>query len=97
MVTDIQLEAVKVTKLGMFRLAPCFLYLLCSQERERKEKIHSSFFLFTATSLRGPMLMGSGQRALRGLHVPPLSCPGGRVTLGSPDGMVYIERQDGAD
>ena len=60
-----------MTKLGMFRLAPCVLYLLCSQERERKEKIHSSFFLFTATCLRGPMLMGGRSESSARAPCPP--------------------------
>ena len=36
-------------KLGMFRLAHCSFYLLCSQERERKQLL-PLFFLFTATA-----------------------------------------------
>ena len=34
----------------MIRPAHCSLCFLCSQERERKKKNHSSFFLFTATT-----------------------------------------------
>ena len=35
----------------MIRPAHCSLCFLCSQERERKKKNHSSFFLFTATTM----------------------------------------------
>ena len=44
-----ELGAVKEKKnLGMFRLAHCSLYLLCSQEMER-EKLIPLFFLLTET------------------------------------------------
>ena len=38
-----EIRAVKVKKLGMLRPDHCVLYLLCSQERERKAQSSSSF------------------------------------------------------
>ena len=45
----------KKKQLGMFRPAHCSLYLLCSQEKEKKKPYMppSLFFLFTATKAQG--------------------------------------------
>jgi len=46
LVRHVKLGAIKVKKLGMFRPAHGSLYLLCSQERERKKLISLSLFFF---------------------------------------------------
>lgn len=43
------------------------------------------------------MVGGAAQRALRRLHVPRSFLSRWESDIGSPDGMVYLERQDGAD
>ena len=50
LVRHVKLGAIKEKKLGMFRPARGSLYLLCSQERERKKLISLSlFFSFSLT------------------------------------------------